>query len=558
MEQPISPRKSLPSPLNESFGSSLEKHRKNHNNGWKHFNSDSKPDSHSNSESLSLEENVMKFVQSFSLAVTPSFVHHLVRPRSIQSQKLHTIAALDGLRGWACLLVFNFHFLFTYTHKTAIGWGFDEDNWGIHQLPIIHMLISGHVMVTIFFVISGYVLSYKPLRLLRTHSWEKAFHTLASSTFRRVLRLYIPSIAGIFCVLIAVRLGFYHYATWVRDEGHTILGTDEQHPPYFISFVEQFKDWYLTVAHLLDPWNWNTYYNFYNPHLWTIPVEFRCSLFLFLTIVCLSRFRAWIRLTLVSCLICYCIRWGRWDVVLFLSGMLMAEVDLIHGIWEEPRPTPLPSSPSIPLPHLHKHEYPRGNDNVIDHTRSSNTHDIENTQYPTPTMGNHSHHRQGSHRLLWLSVFTVGLFIGSSPNNSPQSTPFYRTLASTLTPSTYPEGHRFLQSLGAVIIVCSINHSPDLQKVFTNALAQYLGRISYAFYIVHGPILHSLGYSLMPNIWALTGKETNAQYCFGFAIGWLICLPVSIWAADMFWRGVDAPTVRFSRWVEKCFLVAGL
>lgn len=70
--------------------------------------------------------------------------------------------------------------------------------------------------------------------------------------------------------------------------------------------------------------------------------------------------------------------------------------------------------------------------------------------------------------------------------------------------------------------------------------------------------MHSLGYALMPNIWALTGKETDAQYCFGFAIGWLVCLPVSIWAGDMFWRAVDVPTVKFSRWAERRLLVDGL
>ncbi|KKZ66412.1 hypothetical protein EMCG_07916 [[Emmonsia] crescens] len=509
----------------------------------------------------------MQSLERFCVAIVPSFLHHLIEPRSTQHvpRKLHSIAALDGLRGWACLLVFNFHFFFTYTHKTAVGWGFDEENRGIHQLPIIHMLISGHVMVTIFFVISGYVLSYKPLKLLRSHSWEQAFHTLASSTFRRGLRLYIPSTVGTLCVFIGVRLGFYRYSTWVRDEGHTILGTNEQHPPFFESFIEQFVDWYLTVAHLLDPWNWNLNYNFYNPHLWTIPVEFRCSMVLFLTIICLSRFRAWIRLSLVSCLICYCIRWGRWDVVLFLSGMLMAEVDIIHGIWETPLSAPLPSSTTIPLQNLHEHEpvHDDINNNLINHLDDSNcttnTNDIENAHYTAPTIGSsRASHRSPRRRLLWLSIFIVGLFIGSSPNNSPHHTPFYRTLASTLTPSTYPEPHRFLQSLGAIIIVCSINHSVDLQKLFTNALAQYLGRISYAFYIVHGPILHSLGYALMPNIWALTGKETDAQYCFGFAIGWLVCLPVSIWAGDIFWRAVDVPTVKFSRWAEARLLVAGL
>jgi peptidoglycan/LPS O-acetylase OafA/YrhL len=411
-------------------------------------------------------------------------------------------------------MVFNFHFLFTYTHKTMMGWGLGGENWGIHQLPIIHMVISGHVMVTIFFVISGYVLSHKPLKLLHSNSWERAFHTLASSTFRRGFRLYLPSIAGLFCVLVAVRLGLFHYSTMVREEGSTIRGINEQHPPIYHSLGRQIFDWYLTVVHLMDPWNWNLFYNSYNPHLWTIPVEFRCSILLFLTLLTTSKLRPRSRLCSVFALILFCVRWGRWDVVLFLSGLMLAEIDLLCGLWDS-----IPSHVAISRRGHRQIDYrPRG-----------------------PSASNR--------RSLWLFIFVVGLYIASSPNSAPSKTPGYRLL-SLLTPRTYPEPHRFLQTIGAIIIVASINHSPALQRAFTNSVAQYLGRISFAFYIVHGPILHSLGYSLMPNIWLITGKETDAQFCFGLLIGYAICLPVSIWAADMFWRGVDVPSVKFSRWLE--------
>ena len=53
------------------------------------------------------------------------------------------------------------------------------------------------------------------------------------------------------------------------------------------------------------------------------------------------------------------------------------------------------------------------------------------------------------------------------------------------------------------------------------------------------------------------GKETDFQYCLGFFIGWLICLPISIWAGDVFWRAVDVPSVRFSRWLEDKLIVKG-
>ncbi|KAF7714442.1 Uncharacterized protein PECH_002200 [Penicillium ucsense] len=451
-----------------------------------------------------------------TIASTPSFLHPYMGAAAAPPAKLHAIAALDGLRGWACLLVFNFHFLFTYTWKVAVGWGFAGSNFGIHQLPFLHMLISGHIMVAIFFVISGYVLSYKPLKTIRKQSYADAFSVLASSTFRRALRLYIPSIVGLICVFIAVRLGLYNYSWGVIREGHTILGTNEQHPPVFVSAVKQFWDFYYTITHLMNPFDWGLFYNNYNPHLWTIPVEFRCSIVLFITILATSRLVSAIRMLLVAGLIWFCMRYGRWDVVLFLCGMIMAELDLIHGTWDN-------------LPGLTANRPDR-----MLHFR---------------LLPGSKVFASVSRQKFWIGVFILGLYLGSSPNLGFKWTPGYMWLWK-ITPSTYPEPNRFPQTIGATLIVFSINRSPEIQKLFTNRLSQYLGRISYAFYIVHGPILHSLGYSIMPTIWALTGKDSDLQYCLGFFIGWCICLPIAIWAGDVFWRAVDVPSVKFARWLE--------
>lgn len=456
-----------------------------------------------------------------TLALTPSFLQHLVGSSPPQPAKLHAIAALDGLRGWACLLVFNFHFFFTYTWKVAIGWGFGGENFGIHQLPFFHMLISGHIMVAIFFVLSGYVLSYKPLKTIRSRSFDQTFTVLASGTFRRAFRLYIPAITGILCVFVAVRLGLYNYSHSVIKEGHTILGTNEQHPRVYKSFSKQTDDLWVTLATLMNPFDYALYYNYYNPHLWTIPLELRSSLILFVVIIGTSRLVAPVRMTVVSGLTWFCMRYGRWEIVLFLFGMLMAEVDLINGTWE-------PSArPAV------------GDDKTT----------IRLSPGSKTTI-------RVSRRGLWISLFVVGLYFGSCPNIGFKWTPFYSWLWH-ITPKTYPEPHRFAQTIGAVLIVFSINHSPDIQKLFTNSFSQYLGNISFAFYVVHGPVLHCLGYSIMPNIWKLTGKETNFQYCLGFLIGWLICLPVAIWLGDVFWRAVDIPSVKFARSLEDRLISKG-
>lgn len=461
---------------------------------------------------------------SMIIALVPSFLQSYVGGKSPEPAKLHAIAALDGLRGWACLLVFNFHLFFTYTWKVSIGWGFGGENFGIHQLPFLHLLISGHIMVAIFFVLSGYVLSYKPLKTVRSQSFEQTFAVLASSTFRRALRLYIPPFVGLACVFVAVRMGLYNYSWVVIREGHTILGTNEEHPPVYRTAYDQFWDLYYTVARLINVFDYNLYYNNYNPHLWTIPIELRCSIILFVTILATSRLRTVIRMSVVASMIWFSSRYGRWDLILFLIGMFMAEVDLINGTWERP---------VIPAT------------NVVDdkiHVRLTHGGKVMASV---------------SRRTVWIVVFVLGLYFGSSPNLGFKWTPGYMWLWD-YTPWTYGEPHRFPQTIGATLIVFSINRSPDIQKLFTNPLSQYLGKISFAFYIVHGPILHALGYALMPNIWYYTGKETNFQFCTGFLIGWCILLLVCICTGDFFWRFVDIPSVKFARWVESLVTVGSV
>jgi len=67
---------------------------------------------------------------------------------------------------------------------------------------------------------------------------------------------------------------------------------------------------------------------------------------------------------------------------------------------------------------------------------------------------------------------------------------------------------------------------------------------------VHGPVLHTVGYALERRAWALTGVATEAAYTGGFALATVVIVPCVVWAADVFWRAVDAPVVRLARWVE--------
>jgi hypothetical protein len=63
---------------------------------------------------------------------------------------------------------------------------------------------------------------------------------------------------------------------------------------------------------------------------------------------------------------------------------------------------------------------------------------------------------------------------------------------------------------------------------------------------VHGPIEHIIGYVLMGNlVYAFKGWNLMVWIIGGLTQG-----IVTIAVADVFWRAVDAPSVRIARWME--------
>jgi peptidoglycan/LPS O-acetylase OafA/YrhL len=61
-------------------------------------------------------------------------------------------------------------------------------------LPIFRLFLhGGFLAVAIFFVMSGYVCSMKPLKLARAGKPDEARKVIASSAFRRIVRLGIPA-----------------------------------------------------------------------------------------------------------------------------------------------------------------------------------------------------------------------------------------------------------------------------------------------------------------------------------------------------------------------------
>ncbi|PQE29050.1 hypothetical protein CJF30_00004089 [Rutstroemia sp. NJR-2017a BBW] len=338
-------------------------------------------------------------------------------------------------------------------------------------------------MVSIFFVMSGYALAYKPLTLIRQGLWADLLDNMSSAIFRRGMRLFLPTTISTLIVLLTVCLGIDDFPGY-----RNLPGFIEARPKHLQSIIEQFTDWadFVTLE-LMNPWSWRVFDYRYDSHLWTIPIEFRASMILFLVIIGLARTRTTVRFALAAASFVYCMWCQKWEVALFIAGMCMAEMQQI--------------------------QLERG---VLL---------IRQAWLAT---------------FIWSTVIICGLFLLSFPIRHSSDTPGFMVLS--MVTSHYWNWHTY----GAILVVWSASNCGFLQKPFTTPFAGYLGRISYAMYLVHGPVLHSVGYGVVSTIWGHWGPE---HHQLGLVTSFVLIAPVVFWVADIFWRTVDDPSMRIAKYL---------
>jgi len=115
---------------------------------------------------------------------------------------------VNSLRDVACFAVFHQHIAWQVANSIQQPYRADDNNYHFFQLPYIRLVYCGMFMVAIFFVLSGFVLAYSPLKKINTPlgpAWDSALpRSLSSSLFRRPLRLFVPMMAAVSLNALAV------------------------------------------------------------------------------------------------------------------------------------------------------------------------------------------------------------------------------------------------------------------------------------------------------------------------------------------------------------------
>ncbi|KAF2395648.1 hypothetical protein EJ06DRAFT_525269 [Trichodelitschia bisporula] len=276
--------------------------------------------------------------------------------------------------------------------------------------------------------------------------------------------------------------------------GHAVFkdqdmpGFKEPQPPTWRKdpFSTQFSDW------LSATWNW---VNAWSPQNYP-------SIVLFATLVSFARLAPRMRLVGLVGMVVYCYFSFCWEAWLLFAGTSLAQLKML----EESAAPPSPARFGISLP-------PR-------RTRSD---------------------------FFKGALFVAGLHLLSVPDYGHASTaPGYKFILRHLNPSFWHgESWRFPHCLGALLTVYATSSigTNALRSIFTSRYAVYLGRISYALYLVHCPVVHMLGFWIVPAMWRMTWTRRRPEDMLGKEVGWLLATEIvtaaTIWAADLFWRLVD-------------------
>jgi len=185
------------------------------------------------------------------------------------------VAYLDGLRGWAALLVVFHHGIIALDFAVYTGTPADSrapwDIW-VSGTPFLIFASGGSLAVCLFFVLSGFVLA---------HVYSRSRQTWPALAVRRYVRLGVPVLAGCLFSWMLLALGLMRtepaasitHSSWLAGQFH-------QRPDLIVAIAEPLE------ALLGFPLHFATSYD---SSLWTMGIEASGSLVLLTVCIVLRR-----------------------------------------------------------------------------------------------------------------------------------------------------------------------------------------------------------------------------------------------------------------------------
>ncbi|TCT09833.1 peptidoglycan/LPS O-acetylase OafA/YrhL [Tepidamorphus gemmatus] len=131
--------------------------------------------------------------------------------------------------------------------------------------------------------------------------------------------------------------------------------------------------------------------------------------------------------------------------------------------------------------------------------------------------------------VAWV-VFLIGTYLGGFPFAEPRG-PSYQWLADLLRPIADPE--LATRNAGAILVLIAMLYLPGVRAVFSMSIPGFLGRISFALYLTHFPILCTM----VAATWLWIGPDHQFLLFLAF-----VALTVSVaWVMTVV---IDEPMIR--------------
>ncbi|KAL3422804.1 acyltransferase [Phlyctema vagabunda] len=348
--------------------------------------------------------------------------------------KQENVKWVDGLRGVASFFVVVTHLCRAFDDVLFSPTTGEQAGSPVRlfQRPFLRVFVQGRIGVAVFSMVTGYVCALKPVKTMRAGRPELALQNIAKSAFRRIPRLFLPAaIATVLCWFVA-QFGVFEVGK--RCDSYWVGLTNPEPTPWVGQSIISLM-WSLIRT-------WTIGQNYYDGNQWTMLPLLRGSMIvyvmLFVTAYMKSRHRM---MTMFGFFLYYYIGNDSIFGMQFFFGVFLSE---------------LSQTPS------HKEFL--------------------------------SKHSKILSRAISPCVFTLGLYFASYPNDNPAWAPWSRSL-STFGSYIFPPGSdtpHFFTGVGLIMIAISIHISNFLKDALSSKHLLWLGKNSFAVYLLHGGLLRSV------------------------------------------------------------------
>ena len=425
---------------------------------------------------------------------------------------------LDGLRGIAAVVVAWFHFTVDVMQMPYRSFYDDppEENRYLIQRPPFKLLFCGQAMVRVFFVISGYSVSYSIIRYRDPQNNLTYYKKLSSSVLRRLFRLYIPVAALCVVSQLVFYVGAYHW----NFEGNEGCPGAEPYGPFW-PHLRCAGTSFLTSMFI-------THGQFFsgglNGQLWSMADELVGSIAVYLALICFAQVQPRPRMVGLGFLTALLLWNGSPHTAAFLAGHLYAEIDLFS------------QQKQYHMPHA----------SLLEEKLPSSR-----------------EHHKILLQTLRIGILLFGIYFLCLPVVPDFPTDYWFPLSYNPFP-LYDYGFGGINgfhAVGSIIVVGVLRYLPYLKGLLASRTAEWLGKISFCFYLFHQVFIRTMRNPIQDFVcFSMRGEDLRATrddpeggytYFLSWVVAGSILGPLVFSASHFLTNVIDRYAIHTSHTVEK-------